>query len=111
MKNLLKNLSDTSKHAYDKLKFSFYLNSPTSILIQESDKIKFIKGYNYLNVDFMENQILDVTIYDLNGRVLYKDKTYNQKQIEIDLLYFRKGFYIISCNLKNERINHKFIID
>mgnify|MGYP006078583947 FL=1 len=90
---------------------SFYLNSPTSILIQESDKIKFIKGYNYLNVDFMENQILDVTIYDLNGRVLYKDKTYNQKQIEIDLSYFRKGFYIINCNLQNERINHKFIID
>ena len=90
---------------------SFYLNSPTSILIQESDKIKFIKGYNYLNVDFMENQILDVTIYDLNGRVLYKDKTYNQKQIEIDLSYFRKGFYIINCNLQNERINHKFIIE
>jgi hypothetical protein len=90
---------------------SFYLNSPTSILIQASDKIKFIKGYNYLNVDFMENQILDVTIYDLNGRVLYKDKTYNQKQIEIDLLYFRKGLYIINCNLQNERINHKFIID
>jgi hypothetical protein len=59
----------------------------------------------------MENQILDVTIYDLNGRVLYKDKTYNQKQIEIDLLYFRKGLYIINCNLQNERINHKFIID
>jgi hypothetical protein len=90
---------------------SFYLNSPTSILIQKSDKIKFIKGYNYLNVDFMENQILDVTIYDLNGRVLYKDKTYNQKQIEIDLSSFKKGFYIINCNLQNERINHKFIID
>jgi len=59
----------------------------------------------------MGNQILDVTIYDLNGRVLYKDKTYNQKQIEIDLSYFRKGFYIINCNLQNERINHKFIID
>ena len=35
----------------------------------------------------------------------------NQKQIEIELLFLPKGFYIVDCLLQNGRINHKFIIE
>ena len=50
-------------------------------------------------------------IYDLAGKVVYNDRFDNQKQIEIELLFLPKGFYIVDCLLQNDRINYKFIIE
>jgi hypothetical protein len=47
----------------------------------------------------------------LTGKIIYNDRFHNQKQIEIELLFLPKGFYIVDCLLQNGRINHKFIIE
>jgi hypothetical protein len=62
-------------------------------------------------LDFQREENLKINIYDLTGKIVYSDRFDNQKQIEIELVFLPKGFYIVDCLLQNGRINHKFIIE
>ena len=91
----------------------FSMNPPLSILNSNKKNInvKFLNSIKNLVLDFPAREDLNINIYDLTGKIVYNDRFDNQKQIEIELLFLPKGFYIVDCLLQNGRINHKFIIE
>ena len=61
---------------------------------------------------FFAQDSLQITYYKLlNFPSSQQDRFDTQKNIEIELLFLHKGFYILDCLLQNGRINHKFIIE
>ena len=91
----------------------FSMNPPLSKLIlkNKNTNISFLNSTKNLVIDFQREENLKINIYDLTGKIVYNDRFDNQKQIEIELLFLTKGFYIVDCLLQNGRINHKFIIE
>ena len=91
----------------------FSMNPPLSVLTSKgkNTNVRFLNSTKYLVLDFPSKEDLNINIYDLTGKIIYKDRFHNQKQIEIELLFLPKGFYIVDCLLQNGRINHKFIIE
>ena len=91
----------------------FSMNPPLSVLTSKSknNQVRYLNSTKNLLFDFPIEEDLDINIYDLTGKIIYNDRFDNQKQIEIELLFLPKGFYIVDCLLQNGRINHKFIIE
>jgi hypothetical protein len=91
----------------------FSMNPPLSTITSKNKttNVKFMNSNKNLVMDFQQKEDFTLKIYDLAGKVVYNDRFDNQKQIEIELLFLPKGFYIVDCLLQNDRINHKFIIE
>jgi hypothetical protein len=109
--NIARALFYMSDHLPVSLMFS--MNPPLSILTSKNKNthVRFFNSTKNLIIDFSTKEDLNINIYDLSGKIIYNDRFDNQKQIEIELLFLPKGFYIVDCLLQNGRINHKFIIE
>lgn len=87
-KSILVNTSTLGRDEFTKVQLSIYPN-PVS---------------DYLNIS-SEEQIIDVVIYDVNGRTLNTRINNNQ----IDVSNFAKGFYIINIATDKAKYTQKFI--
>ena len=87
-KSILVNTSTLGRDEFTKVHLSIYPN-PVS---------------DYLNIS-SEEQIIDVVIYDVNGRTLNTRINNNQ----IDVSNFAKGFYIINIATDKAKYTQKFI--
>jgi hypothetical protein len=100
-----------SDHLPVSLMFSMNPLLSTITSKNKTTNVKFMNSNKNLVMDFQQKEDFTLKIYDLAGKVVYNDRFDNQKQIEIELLFLPKGFYIVDCLLQNDRINHKFIIE
>ena len=100
-----------SDHLPVSLMFSMNPLLSTITSKNKTTNVKFMNSNKNLVMDFQQKEDFILKIYDLTGKVVYNDRFDNQKQIEIELLFLPKGFYIADCLLQNGRINHKFIIE
>ena len=62
-------------------------------------------------IESKKSYIIDVSIIDLSGKVIYKDSFNNVNSKEVDLSEFAKGLYILQLNVENEKIISKILIE
>lgn len=71
-------------------------------------------GFVYLDYDTIEEEKVNLTIYDLAGKVLFENtQTVNigQQQLTFDLSCLMKGFYIVQLTTSSASNTQKLIID
>jgi len=67
---------------------------------------------NLLNIDFqseMLNELVQVSISDLNGKNIFYTSINSEKHISINLSGLKKGIYFISIKSKNKVLSKRFI--
>lgn len=61
-----------------------------------------------LYVSFIENQIVQISIHDLNGKIHYVERCSESNQT-LDLTHLESGIYIVSFKTKNNLIQKRII--
>lgn len=89
--------STLSTAAFDQAQFAIYPNPANSeIIIQNSDK----------------NYPTEVILFDIEGKMLLKQKTENKKVNKIQIEHLSKGFYVVTVKDNNSKLQtYKLIVE
>ena len=58
---------------------------------------------NFLIVELEENVNADILVYDVNGKIVIKDKLNNEQQKQLDFSFLRQGNYLLHINIADNQ--------
>ncbi len=90
------------------------LDMQTSSVINENDLVKGLTIYpnpthNKLTIQLNNNRINEVSLIDMQGKIIYK-KFDNKNKVNIDLSSYNKGIYFIHIISNKQSINKKITV-
>tara|TARA_B100000767_G_scaffold150904_1_gene142061 strand:+ start:828 stop:1292 length:465 start_codon:yes stop_codon:yes gene_type:complete len=54
---------------------------------------------NFLIIDLEQNVNAELLVYDINGKIVIKDKLHNEQQKQLDFSFLNQGNYLLHINM------------
>ena len=76
-----------------------------TLLVDIAIKLKIYPNptTNFLIVESEENVNADILVYDINGKLVIKDKLINEQQKQLDFSFLRQGNYLLHINIADKQ--------
>ena len=58
---------------------------------------------NFLIVELEENVNADILVYDINGKLVIKDRLNNEQQKQLDFSFLKQGNYLLHINIAEKQ--------
>ena len=58
---------------------------------------------NFLIVELEKNVNADILVYDINGKIVIKDRLNNEQQKQLDFSFLRQGNYFLHINIADKK--------
>ena len=97
---------ENSELLIDEIKLIY--NQPSSTINTSKVPITISKTHNQILLNNINNSNVKLAIYDLKGKILFKEITINNSNHSIDISSLNNGFYILSIIESKGLINYKF---
>ncbi len=83
-------------------------NPPTHVKQIEEDFVEISRTYNQIQLSNLKGSAVNLNLYDLHGKVLFKEMFRSSSIHYIDISSLINGFYILSINEGKRLTNYKF---
>ena len=58
---------------------------------------------NFLIIELEENVNADILVYDINGKIVIKDRLNNEQQKQLDFGFLKQGNYLLHINIADKQ--------
>jgi hypothetical protein len=58
---------------------------------------------NFLIVELEKNVNADILVYDINGKIVIKDRLNNEQQKQLDFSFLKQGNYLLHINIADKK--------
>jgi len=58
---------------------------------------------NFIIIELEKNVIADILVYDINGKIVIKDKLRDEKQKQLDFSFLTQGNYLLHINIADKQ--------
>ena len=58
---------------------------------------------NFIIIELEKNVNADILVYDINGKIVIKDKLRDEQQKQLDFIFLNQGNYLLHINIADKQ--------